>query len=188
MKILSIISSILLLSSVMSASSVTEYTVSEMSVVIYVADWNANDINVRIVDTQGNILYRETLAEGAVTRSYNLMRLPLGDYTIVTENDLRIERQNVQITKAGITLIEGSTTSYYKPYISEKGQSVNINYLAQGRPVSILVRDSKGTELYRERAQEVSIARSLDLSSLPSGKYFVTVSDQIQESVYTVEK
>lgn len=128
-------------------------------------------LKVTIWDQQGNAIVKENIKK---TTKFNLKYVPDGNYKIETEDLLKIDFQEITIDNGKISSTTNQTI--YKPYFNDKLGFIDMNLMAQGKPVKLTLRNANGQILMEESIQDqVSITRRFNLSKLEEGQYSLEV-------------
>jgi hypothetical protein len=152
------------------------------SVIVSLASWKGETVNVDIVDAYGTVIFSDNVATINGKKRYQLSQLPSGDYTIRTSNDLRIEAQVVTIQRGEVIEATVPTTTY-KPMITTAANTVDVNFLTGGKRTNVIFTDRNGETVYTNSYEGNSVNKRFDLSSLPAGDYTVYVSNgQVSKS------
>lgn len=131
----------------------------------------------RILDDAGNIIYREIVnAKKQKSVRYDFSKLPSGDYTLIVEDAMSIEKVDFRITTQQLLLTTEQSELIYKPTVMLKdGNMVYFNLLTLGKDAKITVLKND-TVVYSESIIGVpTISKKLNFSNQSSGKYLIRV-------------
>lgn len=144
------------------------------SIIVNRGEWKSDHVNVQITDENGYTIFNQKLDKKVDLIKYNMSFLQEGKYLIEVSDDLRIVSSSFKIGKNQIQ-IEAEPSTFYKPQFKSGEKYVDINLLTLRNDAVIRVSDSFGNELYSENAGEMKMHKRMNVSALPSGKYFISV-------------
>ena len=128
-------------------------------------------LKVSIWDHQGNAIVKENIRK---TTKYNLKYIPDGKYKIETEDNMKLSVQEISIDNGKIQSTTNQTI--YKPYFNDKLGAFDMNLMAQGKPVKLILRNSAGNILLEDSIKDqVSITKRFNLDKLDEGEYSLEV-------------
>ena len=141
---------------------------------------------IRLIDTKNHIIYSEKLDRHAVSaKKLFLTKLPLGDYILMIENDMRTIEYDISVVKLGVRIVSKKIDN--KPVFRKKDGMVYMNLLNLDlNPVEIIVRDAMDRLLFSETMDEIlDIQKAFNFKNAFAGSYIIKVKDG--KNVYTEE-
>ncbi len=139
-------------------------------------DSQSADSNIRLTDSEGNILFNENSSGKNFSKKLNLDKLEDGNYSLKVESELNTLVYNVTIDDANLS-VEKSREIKNKPLAFQKDKKVYLNYLNKGlAPVEISVRDKNDNTVYEEtREGDLLVKGIYNLNRAPRGEYMLMV-------------
>ncbi|MBK9151258.1 MAG: T9SS type A sorting domain-containing protein [Saprospiraceae bacterium] len=133
-------------------------------------------LTVHVYDRNEVNVFTKTIVNTPKGQKINLEKLPAGTYTVKLSDEYKSLIQKVEVKKGQIQL-EGDEQITFKPVIKAYHSKVYVNYLNQGKPVIIRITDINNNVLFIEKAENTQkVEKSFNLSNLPTGNYFISVS------------
>ena len=132
------------------------------------------DIQVKIADQRGYILYEEQLAQHSIDyRKYDLRNLPSGNYVLLVEFDNQIKVQPILKTRASLELDNNLAETVLMPSLNYDEGYMNANFFTEGAiAIGVKILDNEGNLVYAEDQQLASpFHKRYDLTQLPTGAY-----------------
>lgn len=131
----------------------------------------------KLIDQQGKVLYINKInALDQEVKSYDLSSLTKGDYTMIIEDEMSIDKIFLQLSDSKITHVEKSKPIYKPTFIAEANDKVHFNLLSRNKEATLSVTRN-GEELYSETYEgEPSINEIIDFSQADKGDYTIKVS------------
>jgi len=139
-------------------------------------DSQSADSNIRLTDSEGNILFNENSSGKNFSKKLNLDKLEDGNYSLKVESELNTLVYNVTIDDANLS-VEKSREIKNKPLAFQKDKRVYLNYLNKGlEPVEISIRDKNDNTVYKEtREGDLLVKGIYNLNRAPKGEYMLMV-------------
>lgn len=148
---------------------------------------NSSMINVSLVDVKqgeklflkdyyGFVLFDLTLnASVAYQKYFNFSRVENGVYFVETESEFEIKVTPVYKSDKGISLVENSAVTIFKPQVKVNEKRVSLMFInTKKAPVSISLYDQNSVELIEEKEiEEKIIERTYDFSTVGKGTYYL---------------
>lgn len=131
---------------------------------------------ITIEDANGEVLIEEK-AKGKFAKSFNLNRLPQGEYRLVVNTGMVETVQPLSLTKEIVVLNEAARYEVYAPAINVNENFVDLSFLNNRfGNVYVVFLDKNGDVVYEENIQNaLKVEKRYDLSRLPKGDYSVRV-------------
>lgn len=144
------------------------------SIIVNRGEWKSNNVNVQITDENGFTIFNQKLDKRIDIMKYNMSFLQEGKYFIEVSDDLRIVSTEFNVKRNQI-VIDTETKTMFKPQIKTDKKHVDINLLSLKNNAAIQISDNHGNELYSETSSSMNMHKRMNVSALPSGRYFVSV-------------
>ena len=141
---------------------------------------------IRLIDMENHIIYSERLDRHEVSaKKLFLTKLPIGDYILMIENDMRTIEYDISVVKFGVRIVSKEIDN--KPVFRKKDGRVYLNLLNSDlNPVEIKVRDAMDRLLFSETMDGMlDIQKAFNFKNAFAGSYIITVKDG--RNVYTEE-
>jgi hypothetical protein len=135
---------------------------------------------VRVIDSSGEVLYKESFNGTYFYKMYDLMTLPNGDYYFEVEGQTKIKLLPFKVNDQEVVFNNEVETVYFKPIVRQDGDFVHISKMAlANESMKIYLYDNKYDKLYNEELSgELHFGKTLDVSKLEKGNYrLVLISD-----------
>jgi hypothetical protein len=138
--------------------------------------WKSNSVDILIQNENGETIYTNH-QELETSKRYSLENLAEGNYTVTISNEIKSVENNVTITDNAL-FIDFNANTTYKPVFNITENNVDVNYLTAGLDTKIYIQENDEI-LYQENIKNsLSINKRFDISELPSGVYYVVVSNE----------
>jgi hypothetical protein len=139
-------------------------------------DSQSADSNIRLTDSEGNILFNENFSGKNFSKKLNLDKLEDGNYSLKVENEVNTLVYNVTIDDANLS-VEKSREIKNKPLAFQKDKKVYLNYFNRSlAPVEVSIRDKNDNKVYEEtREGDLLVKGIYNLSRAPKGEYMLMV-------------
>ena len=136
-------------------------------------------------DKSGYTLFQESISTMTTPyKSYNLNKLPQGEYVFTIQDRLKITHKPFTIIGGEIELQK--EIRIFKPTTLIKNKVVVYNLLAFKEAADVRITNYSGEEFYSELIKEEdSIGKRFDFSKAPKGLYMITTI--IQDQTFTEE-
>ena len=137
---------------------------------------------LRVADTEGGILYEETVVEGSnYQKVLNLQGLAPGWYVLTIDTQLEEIVQPFTITRVGLLCDPAACKTYQAPDTKLQGRLLELNWLLSSREkVLFQMQLATGEVVYETflAAGDQRLERRFNLSFLPAGDYVLSLSQQ----------
>lgn len=152
-------------------------TTESKKLVVNLSHMYGSSVTCSIIDQSGNIIHREKVESSTQTiKRYDLSNLKPGNYTVVIDDLMTIEKLKVKLTADEIIYSQNRSEIIYKPTIIVKDNAmVYLNLLALGRPVKISVIKGDSLIYSEETKDEGSVLRKYTFAESPAGEYIIKV-------------
>jgi hypothetical protein len=139
-------------------------------------DSQSADANIRLTDSEGNVLFYENSGGKNLNKKFNLDNLDEGIYSLKVDSKLSSLVYNVTIGDESV-YIEKSTEVKNKPLARQIDKKVYLNYLNRSlSPVKISILDENDNAVYEETRESDLIVKGIyNLHSAPKGDYRLMV-------------
>lgn len=158
------------------------------SITISFDKWSGEELNVRILSENGDLVLSETLniqdTEGI---KYNLKNLESGKYNVLLEDNLKLVEETVILFDGKI--VKKEAVEFYKPMINLVNNQVRVNFLSINDPIEVKIYDQEGNKIYEElNTTEFSYNKVFDMSELARGTYMLIVSNSKVDNSFSISK
>lgn len=152
-------------------------TTESKKLVVNLSHMYGSMVTCSIIDQSGNIIHREKVESRTQTiKKYDLSNLEPGNYTVVIDDLMTIERLKVKLTADEIIYSQNRSEIIYKPSIKVVDDAVvYLNLLALGKPVKISVMKDNTIIHSENTADEGSVSRKYTFAESPAGEYIIKV-------------
>ena len=154
-----------------------EVTSYGKKVIVDLTHMYGDQANCRLVDDQGRVVYSSEISSlDKKVKNYDLSSLQKGDYTMIIEDEMSIEKIFLELSNAEIVSIEKSKPIYKPTIVRESGDRIHLNLLSRNKEVELSVT-KKGEEFFSKTyVDEPSINEIIDFSRADKGDYVIQVS------------
>ncbi len=145
---------------------------TEARVKVQVAEPRMQDISVYVSDAEGTIVYQEDIqAKTTYGKTYDLSNLEDGIYTFTSSGDYITTTKQIRVEGSSATELSKEAT--YKPVMVVKGNYLKVNYFNKGQEYIEFSIEGSG-DIFHEgiRSNDVAYGQILDVSEMPTGKYY----------------
>lgn len=137
---------------------------------------------LRVADTEGGILYAETVLEGSsYQKVLNLQGLAPGQYVLTLDTRHEEIVQPFTITRAGLLCDPAACKTYQAPDTKLQGRSLELSWLLSSREKVLFQMQLVTGEVVYETylaAGDQRLERRFNLNFLPAGEYLLSMSQQ----------
>ncbi|KAA1246115.1 hypothetical protein [Aquimarina sp. RZ0] len=134
-------------------------------------------------DYYGEVLFDTTLkAMPAYQKYFDFNNVPDGVYFVETENDFEIKTTPILKNKKGVSLIQNSAVTAFKPQVHVENKMVKVMYNnVKNLPFAVTIYDAKWTVLEEVFNTDDLFTNTYDFSKMPSGNYQIifTLKDKM---------
>jgi hypothetical protein len=133
------------------------------------------DLDVSITDTEGRILYSETLDKGSKRAIvYNLSKLDDGEYTFLSKAGHQEVTKILEVKDEQLKVVSKEIEN--KPIFNVKNDMVLINYLNdKNKDIKISLEDNISIYYTKEMGTDIDFRKAIDISKLSRGAYYVVL-------------
>jgi len=139
---------------------------------------SSQDLAVRLVDSDFNTIYSETIKSSNINKKFDLKNLNDGTYYFYTSNDLRDIAYTISISDNVLSIV--NEEEKVKPFFRKTEDKVLMNFLnSEKSSVEIKLYDEDNRLVFSEiRNEEVIVEKAFDFSKAFPGVYTVIISDE----------
>ncbi len=132
---------------------------------------------VILKDSDGNIIYSESVSNASYSKKFNLENLEDGLYYFTTENKLREIVYTIDVTDTDVKIIDKEENT--KPYFRRVDGKVLLNFLnLDESSVKVKVVDAENRVLFEETYTDTKIVeKAFDFTKALEGTYTISVED-----------
>ncbi|NLP58602.1 hypothetical protein [Lutibacter sp. B1] len=147
-------------------------------------------IDVYIKDSQGVILYKETVEKNVFSRKYDLKTLPSGNYYFEIDTYTKVKTIPVYVDATKVVLNNENESVYFKPVVRVNNDKVYISKLALNEaPLKIVMYDSNFNLIFSEELSgSINLERKLDISRLEKGEYKLLLTSEGKSVIKDIRK
>ncbi|MBQ0735443.1 PPC domain-containing protein [Aquimarina celericrescens] len=164
-------------STVVKASDVLSVKIENSSTINVSLSNISNGQKLYLKNYSGKILFDITLDAMPTYRKYfNLNTVKDGIYFVETETEFDIKVTPVVKNSKGISLINKSVITVFKPKALVEGNIVRVMLTrSEKSPLHVSIYDQEGVMLFSENVKEDKLIfeRAYNFSDVPSGKYII---------------
>ncbi|NNE29173.1 MAG: hypothetical protein HKN16_06030 [Saprospiraceae bacterium] len=172
--------------------SVSVKRTSEKAFSLQVSNAVNEEVQVSIIDGYGEIVYSHRFVdEKDISRTYNLTKLPEGDYSLNVEKPQSLWIQPLAIEAGMLQIQEQALKTVFKPTIRAHEDLVDFDLLCPvNSEVKIRIFDeSEEKPLYTETLEtEGSLQKRFNLSQLEDGHYLMDVQINDGDQTFAFRK
>ncbi|WP_396637224.1 hypothetical protein [Maribacter sp. R77961] len=143
----------------------------------------SNDLDIRLVDSDMNLIHAETITNSTVSKKFDLRNLNDGTYYFYTSDDFKNYRYTMAIADNVLRILDIEES--VKPYFRKTRNKIYMNFLNLNKaPVEIKVYDADYRLVFSEtRNEELIVEKAFNFSDAFAGSYTVVITDS--KSTYT---
>lgn len=140
------------------------------------ANVEADATTISLYDAAGVALIKEKVDKVTYGKVFNLAKLPTGAYELVIKTSNRDIVQPIKLTLDGVEVDVNRRKVYFAPTILTNKTNLDISFF-QGKITDVTVNIYQDNELVftEDFNNIIKVERRYDLTSMPKGKYNVTV-------------
>ena len=138
---------------------------------------SSQDLAVRLVDSDFNTIYSETITNSSINKKFDLKNLNDGTYYFYTSNELRDFVYTISISDNLLSIISEEET--VKPFFRKTADKVFMNFLNLSKsPVKIKLYDEDNRLVFSEISNEaIIVEKAFNFSDAFPGIYTVVITD-----------
>ena len=173
----------ILSSSVITAAGKVSVKITNSSMITISLTEVAKGEKLMLKDFYGEVLFSTTLeASSNYQKNFNLRSESDGIYFVESESEYEVKITPVLKNKQGISLIDTSSVTLFKPQVSVEDTEVKIMLNnTRNYSVDMIIYDDNNFVLEEiEGNQEELLKRTYDFSKMPKGNYYIyfTIKDR----------
>ena len=146
-------------------------------VIVDLTHMYGDQASCQLIDEQGRVVYNnKIMALDQEVKSYDLSGLRKGDYTMIIEDEMSIDKIFLELSDSEIILLEKSKPIYKPTIIKQADKKVHFNLLSRTKDATLSVFKN-GEEFFAKIYEgEPSINQIIDFSQADRGDYVIKVS------------
>ncbi|MGF1559239.1 MAG: hypothetical protein ACFCUL_09135 [Flavobacteriaceae bacterium] len=141
-------------------------------------DAQSHETKISMVDYDDNVIYAEKI-QGvlAYSKKFDLKNLPIGNYFLFVENELKKTVYTINVTSSMVEIVERKENA--KPVFRKTGERVFLNLLNLDKEVvNITVYDSENRIVFKEAVKdEMLVEKVFNFDKAYAGNYTIVVND-----------
>ena len=151
---------------------------------------NDGSSKVSIVDSFGEVLYKESFKGTYFSKKYDLLTLPVGDYYFEVEGQTKIKLMPFTVTEKEVAFNNEVETIYYKPTVREQGDKIHISKIAlNNEALTVVLYNNVNEALYLEKLDgDLNLEKTLNISKLKKGNYKLVLVEAGKTFSYNIQK
>jgi hypothetical protein len=146
---------------------------------------SGKEVNVTIVDANGETIFAEILSSNASFRKYNLSELATGTFTVVVDDKNTVSFQKIYISNYEL-LVDANIETITKPTVTKRQNKWVVNN-TNNVDGTLLLADSNGEIIYKGAIAAHKLL-SLNNVKLAAGNYTLTYTVNNKTFNYTLNK
>lgn len=140
-------------------------------------------MKLKIKDATGNVIYTVSAKkEKAFAQSFDLNRVPTGNYTLVVEDTQKFSSYKIDLFKDSLMFDKANAGVIFKPSVilDERLLDISMLNLNEGK-TAISIYNDKDEMVHTNSSKDKQINKRFDLSQLERGQYTVlfNVGDEL---------
>lgn len=149
--------------------------VGAKTIALYASGLGAGKTQVQLKDENGLILHQMVSDNNQkVVKKFDLKALPVGNYTLETENESSFTTVPIVISTSEVVVKQADQIIIIKPVIRQNGNLLDIIMPNEdSTQVSIIIYDSNSNRLYKEILESSTELRRYNFSKLDKGGYTI---------------
>lgn len=143
----------------------------------------SSDMQISLTDAFGSILWSNEVESGQTfSKLINLNNLPTGHYSLIIEDDMKIEYQSINLEVDQIITDSKMKKTIFKPVYNYHDNIVDMIILHQSASdLKLTISDTTGEDIFSEIITgSGSVQKQYDVSQLPKGTYIFRLSTNDQ--------
>ena len=143
--------------------------------VVLTMDASVNGVQVKLMDSDLNVIYSEKMSEGQFSKKLNLKDLTDGVYFLSADNNMTEYSYTIVLDNNDVRIVESDED--IKPFFRKTDNMIFMNYLNLDKSkLSIKVYDTESRTVFtQEVADEMIVEKSFNFTDAFPGTYTVTV-------------
>ena len=143
--------------------------------VVLTMDASVNGVQVKLMDSDLNVIYSEKMSEGQFSKKLNLKDLTDGVYFLSADNNMTEYSYTIVLDNNDVRIVESDED--IKPFFRKTDNMIFMNYLNLDKSkLSIKVYDTESRTVFtQEVADEMIVEKAFNFTDAFPGTYTVTV-------------
>ena len=143
--------------------------------VVLTMDASVNGVQVKLMDSDLNVIYSEKMTEGQFSKKLNLKDLTDGVYFLSADNNMTEYSYTIVLDNNDVRIVESDED--IKPFFRKTDNMIFMNYLNLDKSkLSIKVYDTESRTVFtQEVADEMIVEKAFNFTDAFPGTYTVTV-------------
>ncbi|WP_036155899.1 hypothetical protein [Maribacter forsetii] len=143
--------------------------------VVLTMNASTNGVQVKLMDSDLNVIYSEKMAEGQFSKKLNLKDLVDGVYFLSADDQMTAYLYTIVLENDNVKIVESDEE--IKPFFRKTDNMIFMNYLNLDRAdMSIKIYDTESRTVFtQEVADELIVEKAFNFTDAFPGTYTVTV-------------
>ena len=143
--------------------------------VVLTMDASTNGVQVKLMDSDLNVIYSEKMTEGQFSKKLNLKDLTDGVYFLSADDNMTAYSYTIVLDNDNVKIVESDEE--IKPFFRKTDNMIFMNYLNLDRAdMSIKIYDTESRTVFtQEVADEMIVEKAFNFTDAFPGTYTVTV-------------
>ncbi|WP_027067825.1 MULTISPECIES: hypothetical protein [Maribacter] len=143
--------------------------------VVLTMDASVNGVQVKLMDSDLNVIYSEKMSEGQFSKKLNLKDLTDGVYFLSADNNMTEYSYTIVLDNNDVRIVESDED--IKPFFRKTDNMIFMNYLNLDKSkLSIKIYDTESRTVFtQEVADEMIVEKAFNFTDAFPGTYTVTV-------------
>ncbi|WP_299324722.1 hypothetical protein [Maribacter sp. Asnod2-G09] len=143
--------------------------------VVLTMDASINGVQVKLMDSDLNVIYSEKMTEGQFSKKLNLKDLVDGVYYLSADDNMTAYSYTIVLDNDNVKIVESDEE--IKPFFRKTDNMIFMNYLNLDRAdMSIKIYDTESRTVFtQEVADELIVEKAFNFTDAFPGTYTVTV-------------
>ncbi|WP_324025753.1 hypothetical protein QSV08_00935 [Maribacter sp. BPC-D8] len=143
--------------------------------VVLTMDASINGVQVKLMDSDLNVIYSEKMTEGQFSKKLNLKDLVDGVYFLSADDNMTAYSYTIVLDNDNVKIVESDEE--IKPFFRKTDNMIFMNYLNLDRAdLSIKIYDTESRTVFtQEVADELIVEKAFNFTDAFPGTYTVTV-------------
>ncbi|WP_396633754.1 hypothetical protein [Maribacter sp. R86514] len=143
--------------------------------VVLTMDASTNGVQVKLMDSDLNVIYSEKMTEGQFSKKLNLKDLTDGVYFLSADDNMTAYSYTIVLDNDNVKIVESDEE--IKPFFRKTDNMIFMNYLNLDRAdMSIKIYDTESRTVFtQEVADELIVEKAFNFTDAFPGTYTVTV-------------
>ncbi|MDO6473439.1 hypothetical protein [Maribacter sp. 1_MG-2023] len=143
--------------------------------VVLTMDASINGVQVKLMDSDLNVIYSEKMTEGQFSKKLNLKDLTDGVYFLSADDNMTAYSYTIVLDNDNVKIVESDEE--IKPFFRKTDNMIFMNYLNLDKAdLSIKIYDTESRTVFtQEVADEMIVEKAFNFTDAFPGTYTVTV-------------